>query len=66
VRRCPSGSTGTATLWWSTTPSGHAAIPDLQRLVTGRVVPIHSAAGDRFAEFFPRVDRQRDGTWWAV
>jgi Zn-dependent metallo-hydrolase RNA specificity domain len=50
--------------------SGHAAIPDLQRLVSaiapGRVVPIHSAAGDRFAEFFPRVDRQRDGTWCEV
>ncbi len=50
--------------------SGHASIPDLQRLVQaiepGRVVPIHSAAGDRFAEFFPRVDRQRDGILWEV
>ena len=50
--------------------SGHASIADLQRLVTaiapGRVVPIHSAAGERFAEFFPRVDRQPDGSWWEV
>ena len=50
--------------------SGHATIPDLQRLVEaigpGQVVPIHSAAGDRFAEFFSRVDRQRDGIWWEV
>lgn len=50
--------------------SGHASIPDLQRLVQaigpGRVVPIHSAAGDRFTEFFPRVDRQRDGILWEV
>jgi ribonuclease J len=50
--------------------SGHASISDLQRLVqaigSARVVPIHSAAGDRFAEFFPRVDRQRDGILWEV
>lgn len=50
--------------------SGHASIPDLQRLVQaiapGRIVPIHSSAGDRYAEFFPRVDRQRDGEWWEV
>ncbi len=50
--------------------SGHACIPDLQRLVEaihpGRVVPIRSEASDRFAEFFPRVDRQRDGIWWEV
>jgi ribonuclease J len=50
--------------------SGHASIADLQRLVAAmapaRVVPIHSDAGDRFAEFFPRVDRQLDGTWWEV
>ncbi len=50
--------------------SGHASIQDLRRLVEavgpGRVVPIHSEAGDRFAEFFPRVDRQRDGIWWEV
>jgi ribonuclease J len=50
--------------------SGHAFIPDLQRLVRAlapdRVVPIHSFAGDRFAEFFPRVERRRDGEWWDV
>ena len=50
--------------------SGHAFIPDLQRLVRalapGRVVPIHSFAGDRFEEFFRRVDRQTDGVWWSV
>ena len=50
--------------------SGHASIPDLQRLVTAidpkRLVPIHSFAGDRFVDFFPRVDRQHDGVWWEV
>src|SRR5882724_40483 len=50
--------------------SGHAFIPDLQRLVRAlaprRVVPIHTFAGDRFAEFFPRVERQADGVWWEV
>ena len=50
--------------------SGHAYVPDLQRLVAAlapkRVVPIHSFAGDRFAEFFPRVDRRTDGEWWEV
>jgi len=50
--------------------SGHAYVPDLQRLVDAiapqRVVPIHSFAGDRFEEFFPRVDRREDGEWWDV
>jgi ribonuclease J len=50
--------------------SGHAHVPDLQRLVDAiapqRVVPIHSFAGDRFAEFFPRVERRADGDWWDV
>jgi len=50
--------------------SGHAHIPDLLRLVEAleptRVVPIHSFAGDRFEEFFPRVDRKHDGDWWQV
>jgi ribonuclease J len=48
--------------------SGHAFIPDLQRLVSAlapdRVVPIHSFAADRFEDFFPRVERRRDGEWW--
>ncbi len=50
--------------------SGHAFIPDLQRLVRAleprRVVPIHSFGGDRFEEFFPRVERRRDGEWWEI
>ena len=50
--------------------SGHAFIPDLQRLVRAlapnRVVPIHSFAGDRFEDFFPRVEQRRDGEWWEV
>jgi len=50
--------------------SGHAFIPDLQRLVAAlkprRVVPIHSFAGDRFDAFFDRVERQPDGAWWDV
>lgn len=50
--------------------SGHAFISDLQRLAKAlaakRLVPIHSFAGDRFEEFFERVDRQPDGAWWAV
>ena len=50
--------------------SGHAHVPDLQRLVDAiapkRVVPIHSFAGDRFEEFFPRVERRGDGEWWDV
>lgn len=50
--------------------SGHAFIPDLQRvvraLVPARVVPIHSFAAERFENFFPRVERRRDGEWWEV
>lgn len=50
--------------------SGHAFLPDLRRLVgalaPARVIPIHSVAGDRFGELFPRVDRRRDGEWWEV
>ncbi|MBI5500484.1 MAG: MBL fold metallo-hydrolase [Deltaproteobacteria bacterium] len=50
--------------------SGHAAIPDLQRLVAalapGKVVPIHSSAGDRFHEFVPGVEQHADGEWWNV
>ncbi|MFQ5700191.1 MAG: MBL fold metallo-hydrolase [Myxococcota bacterium] len=50
--------------------SGHAYLPDLRRLVDAlapeRVVPIHSFEGDRFSEFFPRVDRRADGEWWEV
>jgi ribonuclease J len=50
--------------------SGHAFIADLQRLVSAlapaRVVPIDSFAADRFEDFFPRVERRRDGEWWEV
>ncbi len=48
--------------------SGHAPLGDLQRLAGAiaaqRIVPIHTFAGDRFAEFFPRVERRADGSWW--
>jgi ribonuclease J len=50
--------------------SGHAFVPDLRRLVDAmapeRVVPIHSFAGDRYSELFPRVDRRKDGETWLV
>ena len=50
--------------------SGHASVFDLRRLVEAlgpkRVVPIHSDVGDRFCEFFPRVERHADGDWWQV
>jgi ribonuclease J len=50
--------------------SGHAYVPDLQRLATaiapGRLVPIHSFAPDRFGEFFDNVEMHRDGEWWEV
>lgn len=50
--------------------SGHAAISDLQRLVAalgpGRVVPIHTSAGDRFREFVPSVEQHDDGEWWLI
>ena len=50
--------------------SGHASVKDLQRLVQafqpGRVVPMHSAATDRFAALFPRVEQHHDNEWWTV
>jgi ribonuclease J len=50
--------------------SGHASVPDLQRLAASvaprRLVPVHSEAGDRFPELFTDVDRQQDGVWWQV
>jgi ribonuclease J len=50
--------------------SGHAFIPDLQRLVAALaprcVVPIHTFGSDRFCEFFPRTERHADGEWWEV
>lgn len=48
--------------------SGHAYVPDLQRLVTAlaprRVVPIHSFAPGAFARFFEGVTCATDGEWW--
>jgi ribonuclease J len=50
--------------------SGHAFIPDLQRLVEALaprcVVPIHTFGSDRFPEFFPRTEPHPDGEWWVV
>ena len=50
--------------------SGHASVPDLQRLADAvaaqRLVPVHSERTDRFAELFRRVERHPDGEWWEV
>ncbi len=50
--------------------SGHAYLPDLQRLTRAvaarRVVPIHSFAPHRFKEFFDGVELHQDGEWWDV
>ena len=50
--------------------SGHAGIADLQRLAEalkpGRVVPIHTAAPERFAQHFKNVALCDDGVWWEV
>lgn len=50
--------------------SGHAFIGDLQRVVQAlsprRVVPIHSAAPERFSDLFPRVEQRSNGEWWSV
>jgi ribonuclease J len=50
--------------------SGHASVPDLQRIARGiaakRVVPIHTSAPERFDSLFARVEPHADGEWWAV
>ena len=50
--------------------SGHASIPDLQRLATAiapkALVPIHSFGAHRFQELFSNVAVQTDGQWWSV
>jgi ribonuclease J len=50
--------------------SGHASVTDLQLLATalrpGKVVPIHTEAGDRFDEYFADVEAHSDGEWWEV
>lgn len=50
--------------------SGHAEVTDLQRFATavapGRVVPIHSAAPERFTDLFQGVELHPDGEWWRI
>jgi ribonuclease J len=50
--------------------SGHARISDLQALADAlqpaRIVPMHSAAPERFPAFFTRVERHADGEWWSI
>lgn len=50
--------------------SGHAAVSDLQALAAAigaqRVVPIHTAAPERYAELFSNVEAHQDGVWWDV
>jgi len=48
--------------------SGHARVADLRHLADAlapaRIVPIHTAAPERYAETFDRVERHADGEWW--
>lgn len=50
--------------------SGHATVEDLQRLAGAlaakAVIPIHTAAPERFAELFENVTPHGDGEWWVV
>ena len=50
--------------------SGHASIPDLQRLVEAlkpeRLVPVHTFQPERFPELFVNVTLRADGEWWEV
>jgi ribonuclease J len=50
--------------------SGHASVPDLQRLAAAiapeRIVPIHSRSGHLFADYFADVTPEPDGSWWEV
>lgn len=50
--------------------SGHAPVEDLQTLAAAfapaRIVPIHSAAPQRFADLFDNVEQHEDGEWWTV
>jgi ribonuclease J len=50
--------------------SGHATVEDLQRLAGAlaarAVIPIHTAAPERFVEFFENVTPRRDGEWWSI
>jgi ribonuclease J len=50
--------------------SGHASVPDLQRLdkalKPGRIVPIHTSSSLSYPELFDNVEVQRDRAWWEV
>jgi ribonuclease J len=50
--------------------SGHASIPDLQRLANAispeKLVPIHTFDPDRFTTLFDNVSMQSDGQWWPI
>lgn len=50
--------------------SGHATVGDLQRLARALepdcVVPIHTAAPERFPALFDNVELRADGEWWEV
>lgn len=50
--------------------SGHASIPDLQRLAKAiaprALVPVHTFHGDRFASLFSNVQLRQDGEWWQL
>ena len=54
----------------STTLRDTRSVTDLQLLATalhpGKVVPIHTEAGDRFDEYFADVEAHPDGEWWEV
>ena len=50
--------------------SGHAGTTDLQRLAKalkpGKVVPIHTAAPERFEKYFKNATMYMDGQCWEV
>ena len=50
--------------------SGHATVDDLRRIADAfagaRLVPIHTAHAELFADEFGRAEIHEDGEWWAV
>lgn len=50
--------------------SGHATVADLKRLADAidaeRIVPIHTAVPEMFADTFGRAELHPDGQWWAI
>jgi len=50
--------------------SGHAPVADLKRLAMAlqpaRLVPIHTAAADRYGALFKNVECHNDGEWWSI